>query len=220
MLLLSLGLLLLHSSRGFFSPKLRCCRDRRSGPDCHSTGAGAAKPRPCDAHCQHWGCGLPWEATFHIRSAFPYHTTSRVRGRNITLANTMKTIPMLWHLQRNQSGLSKSGPSHSVSQTSLTPSLPRLSCCCSRATSWHRWGGGRASRKLLPSMCESPWSFMLFYTSPAYYRFLSCWKKRLHKSARNLEVSEVRQVPPGRGRTWELEEVGDKVFLRSKGSTA
>lgn len=83
--------------------------------------------------------------------------------------------------------------------------------------SWHYWGCNRASRKLLPSTCESPRSFLLFYTSLAHYHFLSCWKKGLHKSDQNLEVSEVRQVPAERGRTWELEEAGDKVFLRSKG---
>lgn len=69
----------------------------------------------------------------------------------------------------------------------------------------------------MPSTRESLQSFVLSYTSPVHYRFLSCWKKRLHKPDQNLEGSETRQVPAGRGRTRKLQEVGDKVFLRSKG---
>ena len=83
------------------------------------------------------------------------------------------------HLQRNQSGLSENALSHSMSQTLLAPSLPRLSLLPQRSHVPAVLGCSRASRKLLPSTCEPPWSFLLFYTSPVHYRFLSCWKKEI-----------------------------------------
>lgn len=127
MLLLRL-LFLPHSSGAGVS--LQSCDAAEPGglvPTPAAQGLVEQSPDLAMAHCQHQGCVLPWEATFHIRSAFPYHTTSRVRDRNISLANTTRTIPMLRRLQKNQSGLSENTPSHSTSQSSLTPSLPQLS---------------------------------------------------------------------------------------------
>lgn len=115
-----------HSSEGFSLQTCDAAETEGLVPTPAAQGLVEQSPDLVIARCQHQGCVLPWEATFHIKSTFPYHTTSQVRDRNIALANTTRTIPMLQHLQGNQSGLNKSTLSHSMSQTLLAPSLPRL----------------------------------------------------------------------------------------------
>lgn len=190
MLLLRLGFLLLHSSEGFSLQTCDAAETEGLVPTPAAQGLVEQSPDLVIAHCQHQGCVLPWEATFHIKSTFPLPHYFAGKGQKYSISKHHEDYTNaaafagkpVWTEQKHPE------PQHEpdLAHTILTPTSPAAaagparSCCPPHASPW---GVSCCSTLLL--------CIITFYHAG----------KRLHKSDENLELSEVRQVPAGRGRT-------------------